>query len=291
MTSQEGGTIQQCSQHCCIVPLSVCCASSEAHIAAETIRTGKFKGSARQEEKAKLLQKQDANNRIVDDFIEHNIDGFEKKFILFIACGDSSSARDRYTHFQFLAAVNAKAAVKESRRALKYGEDAFGFFLSDSLQTGIPTIMKNVGFHYLLNRMAYYYKKKHIGMDSSFGSNTSRSGSKRFPQICFEGGNPVILQESDSNNCMFSSFAMLVDFYVLQWRNTYKLEKRVCVANKNQTQILVSVEKYKPGLLYFFRTKEASALDPDQFNAALLETIRGMFVLLPTELQSNFLRN
>ena len=73
---------------------------------------------------------------------------------------------------------------------------------------------------------------------------------------------------------------MLVDFYVLQWRNTYKLKKRVCVANKNQTQILVSVEKYKPGLLYFFRTKEASALDPDQFNAALLETIRGMFVLL-----------
>ena len=63
---------------------------------------GKFKGSTRQEEKAKLLQKQTANNHIVDDFIKHNIDGFEKKFIMFIACGDSSSARDRYKHFQFL---------------------------------------------------------------------------------------------------------------------------------------------------------------------------------------------
>ena len=109
--------------------------------------------------KVKLLQQQDRSNKILDEFIRNNADGFKKKFILFIAYQDVGSKQEPYKHYQFLCAVNAQKAMTETRRALKYDTEAFGFFfLSDpKKQSSKAKIMKDAGFHYLLNHMGYYF--------------------------------------------------------------------------------------------------------------------------------------
>ena len=119
---------------------------------------------------------------------------------------------------------------------------------------------------------------------TSFGSNTSRGGSKKFPELKFIGGDPIILSQDGAHDGMFSAFAMFLDFFVLQRLNKYKVEKDVCFHNNNQTEIHVAIDSYKPGQLFFIHKSEKKGLDLAQFQAQLLSQIRSWFIGLSDEL-------